>query len=54
MHCAMIILSNDVVSVERKGVGLMDYRELLAELLIQATDEQLRRLYHFVRAYIGV
>ena len=32
----------------------MNYKELLAELLTRATDEQLRRLYYFVRAYIGV
>ena len=31
----------------------MNYRELLAELLTRATDEQLRRLYYFVKAYIG-
>lgn len=31
----------------------MDYRTLLAQLLTRATDEQLRRLYYFVKAYIG-
>lgn len=31
----------------------MDYRELITELLTQATDEQLRRLYYFVKAYVG-
>lgn len=30
----------------------MNYRELIVELLTQATDEQLKRLYYFVKSYV--
>lgn len=30
----------------------MNYMELIVELLTQATDEQLKRLYYFVKSYV--
>lgn len=30
----------------------MNYRELIAELLTRASDEQLKRLYYFFKSYI--
>lgn len=30
----------------------MSYRELIIEMLDKATDQQLRRLYYFIRAFL--
>ena len=30
----------------------MNYRVLITKLLTQATDEQLKRLYYFVKSYV--
>lgn len=30
----------------------MNYKELIIRMLDKATDQQLRRLYHFIRAFL--
>jgi len=32
----------------------MDYKQLIIELLDKASANQLRRLYHFIRMYLGL
>lgn len=32
----------------------MDYKKLIIELLDKASPRQLRRLYHFVKEYLGL
>jgi hypothetical protein len=31
----------------------MDYRTMITELINKASDVQLKRLYHFIRAYLA-
>lgn len=32
----------------------MDYKTLIIEMIDKANDKQLRRLYHFIKSYLGL
>ena len=32
----------------------MNYKKLIVEIVDKASEEQLRHLYHFIRAYLGL
>lgn len=40
-----------VVLLEMKR---MDYKKIIIEMLNKATDKQLRRLYYFIKSYLGL